>query len=166
MNSYRRYFRLRFDQLQKWRTLTVRRSKPIKQRHFSVSPAIEKLLYAEIDRMLALVVIKESQSTWPPLANLMVKSSKVCVCLDLDKVNNIVVKNAYSLHLIEEFLCRFPKAWCVLANFTEWKPSYRAPGWPFYQFVITSFESRNVSLVFAQSQKPYQGFHVSLFKGQ
>lgn len=37
-------------------------NKPIKQKHFSVSPAIEKLLYEENDRMLALEVIEKSQS--------------------------------------------------------------------------------------------------------
>lgn len=31
--------------------------KPIKQEHFAVSPAIEKLLFAEVDRMLAATVI-------------------------------------------------------------------------------------------------------------
>lgn len=35
-------------------------AKPIKQRHLSVSPAVEKLLYGEGDRML---VVEESDST-------------------------------------------------------------------------------------------------------
>lgn len=33
-------------------------AKPIKQRHFAVSPAIEKLIYEELDRMISMGVIE------------------------------------------------------------------------------------------------------------
>jgi len=33
---------------------------PIKQRHYPISPAKQKLVYAELDRMLGLGVIEES----------------------------------------------------------------------------------------------------------
>ena len=36
--------------------------KPIRQRHFAISPAIEMLLFEEIDRMLSLGVIEECGS--------------------------------------------------------------------------------------------------------
>lgn len=36
----------------------------IKLQHYAVSPAIEKEMYAELDRMLKLGVIEESQSSW------------------------------------------------------------------------------------------------------
>jgi len=42
--------------------IDTREAKPVKQRHFPVSPAIEKLLYAEIERMLKLGVFEESDS--------------------------------------------------------------------------------------------------------
>ncbi|KAH8244095.1 hypothetical protein KR038_008285, partial [Drosophila bunnanda] len=43
-------------------SIDVGNAKPIKQRHFPVSPAVEKSMYAEIDRMLQLGVIEESDS--------------------------------------------------------------------------------------------------------
>lgn len=45
-------------------TIDVGNAKPVKQRHFPVSPAVEKEVYAEIDRMLSLGVIEESDSAW------------------------------------------------------------------------------------------------------
>jgi len=39
--------------------------KPIKQRHFPISPALEKIIHSEMDEMLKLDVIEESpQSPW------------------------------------------------------------------------------------------------------
>jgi len=45
-------------------SIDVGMAKPIKQRHFPVSPAVEKAMYAEIDRMIQLGVIEESESAW------------------------------------------------------------------------------------------------------
>ncbi|KAH8318292.1 hypothetical protein KR074_002161, partial [Drosophila pseudoananassae] len=42
-------------------SIDVGEAKPIKQRHYAVSPAIEKLMYDELDRMLELGVIQESK---------------------------------------------------------------------------------------------------------
>jgi len=39
-------------------------SRSIKQRHYSVLPAVKKLMYQELDRMLLLGVIEESDSPW------------------------------------------------------------------------------------------------------
>lgn len=44
-------------------------SEPIKNRHFAVSTAVEKLLIAEIDRMLALEVIEHSWALEPFVFN-------------------------------------------------------------------------------------------------
>lgn len=70
---------------------------PVKQRHFPVSPAVEKLLYAEIDRMLKLGVIKESDSAWLSPVVLVQKPGKVRLCLDSRKVNAVTRKDAYPL---------------------------------------------------------------------
>ncbi|XP_036341472.1 uncharacterized protein LOC118750851, partial [Rhagoletis pomonella] len=43
--------------------IDVGSAKPIKQRHYPISPAIEKLMGQEIDRMLAMGVIEELQWT-------------------------------------------------------------------------------------------------------
>jgi len=37
-------------------------ARPVKQRHWSVSPAIEKIMFSEIYRMLNLDIIEESTS--------------------------------------------------------------------------------------------------------
>lgn len=60
---------------------------PIKQRHFPVSPAIEKLIYAELDRMLEMDVIEESDSAWSSPIVLVRKPGKIRLCLDSRKVN-------------------------------------------------------------------------------
>ncbi|KAH8385738.1 hypothetical protein KR200_005277, partial [Drosophila serrata] len=43
-------------------SIDVGDAKPVKQRHFPVSPAVEKLLYEEVNRMIQLGVIEESDS--------------------------------------------------------------------------------------------------------
>jgi len=40
--------------------IDIGEAKPVKQRYYPVSPAVEKLLYTEIDRMLSLGVIEPS----------------------------------------------------------------------------------------------------------
>ena len=42
--------------------INVGEAAPIKKRHYPVSPAIQKLMYDEIDRMIEMGVIEESQS--------------------------------------------------------------------------------------------------------
>lgn len=49
---------------------------PIKQRHWPVSPAIEKIMFAEVDNMLALDVIEESNSPWSSNCVLVKKEEK------------------------------------------------------------------------------------------
>lgn len=69
-------------------------AKPIKQRHFPMSPAVEKLMCEEIDTMLALGVIEESSSPWSSPVVLVRKPGKVRLCLDSRKVNALTVKDA------------------------------------------------------------------------
>ncbi|KAH8241672.1 hypothetical protein KR032_006895, partial [Drosophila birchii] len=78
--------------------------KPVKQRHFPVSPAIEKLLYAEVDRMLKLGVIEESDSAWSSPVVLVQKPGKIRLCLDSRKVNAFTKKDAYPLPQIDGIL--------------------------------------------------------------
>jgi len=44
--------------------IDVSDAKSIKQSHFPVSPTVEKLIFKEIDRMLVIWVIEESQSAY------------------------------------------------------------------------------------------------------
>lgn len=90
--------------------IDVSSSTPIKQRHFPVSPAIEKLIYAELDRMLQMDVIEESGSAWSSPIVLVQKPGKVRLCLDSRKLNIVTVKNAYPLPNMDGILSRLPKA--------------------------------------------------------
>jgi len=83
-------------------------AKPIKQRHFPVSPAVEK--YAEIDRMIQLGVIGESESAWSSPIVMVTKPGNVRICLDCRKVNSFTEKDAYPLPQISGILSRWPKA--------------------------------------------------------
>jgi len=69
-------------------TIDVGSAKPVKQRHFPVSPAVEKSMYAEIDRMLQLGVTEESESAWSSPIVMVTKPGKVRICLDCRKVNS------------------------------------------------------------------------------
>jgi len=75
-------------------SIDVGSAKPIKQRHFSVSPAVGKAMYTEIDRMLQLGVIEESQSAWSSPIVMVNKPGKIRICLDCRKVSSFTEKDA------------------------------------------------------------------------
>ena len=81
-------------------------AKPIKQRFYPVSPAVEKLMYGEIDRMIDLGVIEKSSSAWSSPMRLVVKPGKVRLCLDARKLNTCTKKDAYPLPSIEGIFAR------------------------------------------------------------
>jgi len=68
---------------------------PIKQRHYLISLAKQKLVYAELDCMLGLGVIEESNSSWSSPVTLVQKGPKNHICLDARKVNSRTIKDAY-----------------------------------------------------------------------
>lgn len=90
--------------------IDVGEAKAIKQRFYPVSPAVEKVMYQEIDRMLALGVIEESTSAWSSPMRLVLKPNKVRLCLDARRLNQVTTKDAYPLPNIEGILSRLPKA--------------------------------------------------------
>jgi len=139
-------------------TIDVGSAKPVKQRHFPVSPAVEKSMYAEIDRMLQLGVIEELESAWSSPIVMLTKPGKVRICLDCRKVNSFTEKDAYPLPQISGILNRLPRAeyitsldlkdayWQVplevqsrdMTAFTV--PSRpTAVEWPLYQFKVMPF---------------------------
>jgi len=61
---------------------------PNKQRHYPISPAKQKLVYAELDRMLVLGEIEESNSSWSSPVTLVQKGPKNRPCIDARKVNS------------------------------------------------------------------------------
>lgn len=87
---------------------------PIKQRFYLVSPAVKKLMFGEIDRMLNLGVIEPSNSAWSSPMRLVVKPNKVRLCLDARRLFSVTKKDTYPLPNIEGIFARLPKADLIL----------------------------------------------------
>lgn len=76
-------------------------ARPVKQRYYPISPAIERLVHGEIDTMLQLGVIEEApHSPWSSPVVLVRKADKVRLCLDSMKVNSMTVIDPFPLPLI------------------------------------------------------------------
>lgn len=136
--------------------IDVGTASPIKQRHYAVSPAIEKLMFDELDRMLALGVIEESDSAWSSPVVLVRKPGKVRLCIDSRKVNEVTRKDAYPMPLIAGILSRLPKAefitsldlkdayWQIpLDPKSRDKTAFTVPGRALYQFTVMPFGLTN-----------------------
>lgn len=132
--------------------IDVGSSEPVKQRYYPVSPAVEKLMYQEIDRMLSLKVIEPSSSPWSSPMRLVVKPNKVRLCLDARRLNQATKKDAYPLPSIDGIFSRLPKANLIskldlkdaywqIGLTAESKPltAFTIPGRPLYQFTVMPF---------------------------
>ncbi|XP_046803805.1 uncharacterized protein LOC124419228 [Lucilia cuprina] len=129
--------------------IDVGNATPVKQRFYPVSPAVEKLMFGEVDRMLALGVIEPSSSPWSSPMRLVVKPNKVRLCLDARKLNQVTKKDAYPLPNIGGIFARLPKAnlitkldlkdayWQIgLDESSKPLTAFTVPGRPLYQFVF------------------------------
>lgn len=126
---------------------------PIKQRHYPVSPAVQKEMYDEIDRMIELDVIEESQSAWcSPMAIVRKKNGKARLCLDARRLNQVTKKDAYPLPLIEGLLSRLDATqhisaldlkdafWQIpLSEASKEFTAFAIPGRPLYNFKVMPF---------------------------
>lgn len=136
----------------------VKEAKPIKQRYFSVSPAIEKLIHAEVDNMLAMDVIEEAPPNcpWSSPVTLVRKNGKSRLCLDSRKLNSVTVKDAYPQPKISNILSRLPKAeyitsldlkhafWQIgLAPNSRDMTAFTIPNRPLYRFKVMPFGLTN-----------------------
>ncbi|XP_044571939.1 uncharacterized protein LOC123257320 [Drosophila ananassae] len=139
-------------------SIDVGDTKAIKQRHYPASPAVEKLLYGEVDRMMRLGVIEESQSACSSPVVLLQKPGKVRLCLDCRKVNSFTQGDAYPLLQIDAILSRLPRAmfissldlkdayWQIpLHPASRNKTAFTIPGKPLYQFKVMPFALMNAS---------------------
>lgn len=125
---------------------------PIKQRYYPISPAIQKLMYDELDRMIGLGVIEESNSAWSSPVTLVCKPGKNRLCLDARKVNERTVKDAYPLPHIEGILSRLQDTkyisaldlkdafWQIpLEQKSREKTAFTVPGRALYQYTVMPF---------------------------
>lgn len=125
---------------------------PIKQRHYPISPVIQGLIFEELDRMLKIGVIEESNSSWSSPVTLVRKVNKNRLCLDARKLNSRTVKDAYPLPHIEGILSRLQETrfisaidlkdafWQIpLEKKSREKTAFTVPGRPLYQFTVMPF---------------------------
>lgn len=130
----------------------VKGTVPVKERFYPVSPAVQQLLFAEVDEMLRLGVIEPSESPWSNRMTLVRKPGKNRLCLDARKLNEVTVKDAYPLQNIESILSRVDDTIYISSvdlKHAFWQielePNSRAftaftiPGRPLYQFRMMPF---------------------------
>ncbi|KNC30731.1 Retrovirus-related Pol polyprotein from transposon 297 [Lucilia cuprina] len=125
---------------------------PIKDRYYPVSPAVQELMYAEVDEMLKLGVIEISQSPWSNRSTLVRKPGKNRLCLDARKLNERTTKDAYPIQNIEGILSRLDETHYISSvdlKFAFWQieleqksrayTAFTIPGRPLYQYVVMPF---------------------------
>lgn len=62
-------------------------TKPIEQRHYPVSPAIERVMHAEVQKMLDKGIVEESISGWSsPVVMVRKKDTSRRFCVNFRKV--------------------------------------------------------------------------------
>lgn len=86
-------------------------TRPFKQRQYMLSPAMQKQLHSEVDKMLELGVIRPSNSPWSsPVLLVKKKSGELRACFDGRKLNSVTVKDSYPLPKIDSILNRLRDA--------------------------------------------------------
>lgn len=86
-------------------TIDTGNAKPIGQRQYPLSPAMQKHLNKEIDEMLRLNIIQPSKSPWcSPLWLVEKRSGEYRVCFDGRKLNEVTVSDQYPMPLIDSIL--------------------------------------------------------------
>lgn len=133
--------------------IDVGNSRPLKQRHYPVSPAIEQQMFKEVDRMISLGVVEESNSAWSsPVAIVKKPNGQVRLCLDARQVNAVTVKDAYPTPLVDGIMSRLNEThfissvdlkdafWQIeLDKESREKTAFTVPGRPLYQFTRMPF---------------------------
>lgn len=78
-------------------TINTGNATPIRQRHYVVSPYVQKGIDEEIDRMLRKDIIEPIENpTWiNPIVAVKKSNDKYRICIDARKLNSVTVKNAY-----------------------------------------------------------------------
>lgn len=84
---------------------------PIKQRYYPVSPAMQKHIDAELDKMLEAGIIERSKSAWSsPILLVKKKEGTYRFCVDFRKLNSVTEKDAYPLPYVSAILDRLRDA--------------------------------------------------------
>lgn len=130
---------------------------PIKQRYYPISPARQKLVNEELDRMLKLGVVEPSKSAWSsPIILLDKPDGSKRFIIDFRKVNAVTKRDAYPLPRITSILDRLRDArylssldikhayWQIaLEESSKDKTAFTIPGRGLYQFNVMPFGLHN-----------------------
>ncbi|GBP97703.1 Retrovirus-related Pol polyprotein from transposon 297 [Eumeta japonica] len=124
---------------------------PIKCKHYPLSPR-QAEVFQELDRLLEMGVIEESNSPWCfPIVNVR-KPGKVRLCLDSRKLNAITKKDSYPLPHINGLLSRLKDTHFIsgidlkdaffqirLTESSKEKTAFAVPGRPLYHYRVMPF---------------------------
>lgn len=128
-------------------------ARPIKQRQYLLSPAMQSHLHGEVREMLRLGVIRESKSAWSsPILLVKKKSGELRACYDARKLNSVTVKDSYPLPRVDAILNRLRDArylssidlrkafWQIPLEASSCaKTGFCVPGMGLYEFVVMPF---------------------------
>ena len=125
---------------------------PVKDRHYPISPAVQEIVYKEVDEMMSLSVISESNSAWSNRTTVVRKPNKTRFCLDARKLNDVTKKDAYPLQNIDGILSRIDYTKYISSvdlKYAFWQipmheeskeyTAFTVPGRPLYQFEVMPF---------------------------
>lgn len=138
--------------LEKHKIDLIEGAQPVKERYYPVSPAVQNLIYTEVDEMIRLGVIEECSSPWSNRCTLVRKPGKNRLCLDARKLNERTIKDAYPIQNIEGILSRLEDTYFISSvdlKFAFWQieldpnsrpyTAFTVPGRPLYQYVVMPF---------------------------
>lgn len=132
-------------------------TRPIKQRYYPMSPARLKLVYQELDKMLALRVVAPSKSAWSsPIVLVDKPDGSTRLCVDMRKVNAVTKRDAYPLPRVTTILDRLRDAkylssldiksayWQIpLSEGSKEKTAFTIPGRGLFEFNMMPFGLHN-----------------------
>ena len=125
---------------------------PVKAKLYPLSPPKQAEAYKELDRLLSLNVIEESNSPWCSPVVIVRKPGKVRLCIDSRKLNAVTKKDSYPLPHIQGLLSRLKDTHYIsgidlkdaffqikLSESSKEKTAFAIPGRPLYHFKVMPF---------------------------
>ncbi len=86
-------------------------AQPVRQKTYRMSPQQQDKLWVEIDKLLADGMIEQSESEWSSPTILVPKpNGEVRCCVDLRKVNRLVIDESFPIPRIDDMVERIGKA--------------------------------------------------------
>lgn len=149
-------------------------AKPIKQRHYPVSPYVQEEMDLELERMLKLGVIEKSFGSWSsPIVGVRKSSGKLRLCLDCRKVNEVSKTDAFPLPYISRILGRLRGTkylssidlsdafWQIpLAKEDREKTAFTVPGRGLYQFTVMPFGLHGAPMTMSRLMDSVLGYDL------